>query len=228
MGTTEKRWSSFPLNLNYISLPFHILGRNAQYYWKVNESFSVESCSLKDEVRYIRPIFPFFNSPFSSKGKRRKRGWRIEADDWHTRPVFSSFTANSLNRIMRIWVRLKRHHRRNRAKTILFFHSYDRKCTVVKSRQNPASSYIQLSSLVMFSSQIAQNAVLMNVNGEIAIWSLIYLTEPLSLDITHKFASLSHLGNNFIIKLEILYCLSMTYEDIVRFGRNRQVHSIRR
>ena len=70
--------------------------------------------------------FPFFDSPFSSKGKRRKRGWRIEADDWHTRPVFSSFTANSLNRIMRIWVRLKRHHRRNRAKTILFFHSYDR------------------------------------------------------------------------------------------------------
>lgn len=60
---------------------------------------------------------------------------------------------------MRIWVRLKRHHRRNRAKTILFFHSYDRKCTVVKSRQNPASSYIQLSSLDMFSSQIAQNAV---------------------------------------------------------------------
>ena len=119
----------------------------------VNESFSVESCSLQDEVRYIRLIFPFFDSPFSSKGKRRKRGWRIEADDWHLRPIFSSFTANSLNRIMRIWVRLKRHHRRNRAKTILFFHSYDRKCTVVKSRQNPASSYIQLSSLAMFSLQ---------------------------------------------------------------------------
>ena len=26
----------------------------------VNESFSVESSSLQDEVRYIRPIFPFF------------------------------------------------------------------------------------------------------------------------------------------------------------------------
>lgn len=152
-GTKTKCNNTTFLYLNYISSPFHILGRNAQYYWKVNESFSVESCSLKDEVRYIRPIFPFFNSPFSSKGKRRKRGWRIEADDWHTRPVFSSFTANSLNRIMRIWVRFKRHHRRNIAKTILFFHSYDRKCIVVKSRQNPVSSYIQLSSLVMFSLQ---------------------------------------------------------------------------
>ena len=119
----------------------------------VNESFSVESCSLQEEVRYTRQSFPFFDSPFSSKGKRRKRGWRIEADDWHTRPVFSSFTANSLNRIMRIWVRLKRHHRRNRAKTILFFHSYDRKRTVVKSRQKPVSSYIQLPSLAMFSLQ---------------------------------------------------------------------------
>ena len=68
----------------------------------------------------------------------------------------------------------------------------------------------------------------MNVNGEIAIWSLIYLTEPLSLDITHKFASLSHFGNNFIIKLEILYCLSMTYEDIVRFGGDCEVRAFRR
>lgn len=38
------------------------------------------------------------------------------------------------------------------------------------------------------------------------------------MDITHKFASLSHLGNNFIIKLEVLHCISMTYEDVVRFG----------
>lgn len=117
----------------------------------VNESFSVESCSLPEEVRYTRQSFPFFDSPFSSKGKRRKRGWRIEADDWHLSPIFSSFTANSLNRIIRIWVRFKRHHRRNIAKTIQFFHSYDRKRTVIKSRQNPVSSYIQLSSLAMFS-----------------------------------------------------------------------------
>ena len=68
----------------------------------------------------------------------------------------------------------------------------------------------------------------MNVNGEIAIWSLIYLTEPLSLDIPHKFASLSHLGNNFIIKLEIPYCISMTYEDIVRFGGDCEVRAFRR
>ena len=119
----------------------------------VNESFSVESCSLPEEVRYTRQSFPFFDSPFSSKGKRRKRGWRIEADDWHLSPIFSSFTANSLNRIMRIWVRFKRHHRRNRAKTILFFYGYDTKCTVVKSRQKPVSSYIQLPSLAMFSLQ---------------------------------------------------------------------------
>ena len=80
----------FFLNLNHIPSPFHILGRNAQYFWMVNESFSVESCFLQDEVRYIKPIFPFFDSPFSSKGKRKKRGWRIEADDWHLRPVCSS------------------------------------------------------------------------------------------------------------------------------------------
>ena len=85
-----------------------------------------------------------------------------------------------------------------------------------KAKANPVSSYIQLSSLAMFSFAIGQNAVLMNVNGEIAIWSLIYLTEPLSLDITHKFAFLSHFGNNFTIKLKNLYCISMTYEDIVR------------
>ena len=138
---------------NHISSPFHILGRNAQYYWKVNESFSVESCSLKDEVRYIRPIFPFFNSPFSSKGKRRKRGWRIEADDWHTRPVFSSFTANSLNRIMRIWVRFKRHHRTGIVATILFFQLSDTECTVIEPRQNPIFSYSKLPLLAMFSLQ---------------------------------------------------------------------------
>ena len=144
----------------------------------VRESFSVESCSLQDEVRYIDTSdlsFPFFDSPFSSKGKRRKRGWRIEADDWHTRPIFSSlnkqsciwhncpsklgkfcsrfafaFTANSLNRIV---CGFKPPNRRNKAKTILFFHSFDRKRTVIKPRQNPVSSYIQLSSLAMFSLQ---------------------------------------------------------------------------
>ena len=98
LGTTEQRWSYFPLNLNYISSPFHILGRIAQYFWMVRESFSVESCSLQDEVRYIDTSdlsFPFFDSPFSSKGKRRKRGWRIEADDWPTRPIFSSLNKQS-------------------------------------------------------------------------------------------------------------------------------------
>ena len=80
----------------------------------------------------------------------------------------------------------------------------------------------------MFSFAIGQNAVLMNVNVKIAIWSLIYLTEPSSLDITHKFASLSHFGNNFIIKLEILPCISMTYEDIVRFGGDCEVRAFRR
>ena len=68
----------------------------------------------------------------------------------------------------------------------------------------------------------------MNVNGKNVIWSLIYITEPLSLDITHKFASLSHFGNIFIIKLEILYCISMTYEDIVRFGGDSEVRAFRR
>ena len=74
LGTTVQLCLSFFLNLNYIASLFHILGRNAQYFWMVNESFSVESWSLQDEVQYIWPIFHFFDSPFSSKGKRRKRG----------------------------------------------------------------------------------------------------------------------------------------------------------
>ena len=61
-----------------------------------------------------------------------------------------AFTANSLNRIV---CGFKPPNRRNKAKTILFFHSFDRKRTVIKPRQNPVSSYIQLSSLAMFSLQ---------------------------------------------------------------------------
>ena len=38
-----------------------------------------------------------------------------------------------------------------------------------KAKANPVSSYIQLSSLAMFSFAIGQNAVLMNVNRGIAI-----------------------------------------------------------
>ena len=38
---------------------------------------------------------------------------------------------------------------------------------------------------------------------------------------------LSHFGNNFLFKLENLYCISMTYEDIVRFGGDCEVHSLR-
>lgn len=91
--------------------------------------------------------------PFQAKGKEGNEddGLKLMTDTQD--PSFLLFTANSLNRIMRIWVRFKRHHRRNIAKTILFFHSYDRKCIVVKSRQNPASSYIHLPSLAMFSLQ---------------------------------------------------------------------------
>ena len=45
---------------------------------------------------FIRPIFPFFDSTFSSKGKWRKRGWRIEADDWHLRRLFAGCKHNHI------------------------------------------------------------------------------------------------------------------------------------
>ena len=155
--------------------------------------------------------FPFSIVPFQAKGKEENEDdglklmtdpqdpsfllWISKAASRHNCPSklgkFCSrfafaFTANSLNRIMRIWVRFKRHHRRNRAKTILFFYGYDTngrrserrtssllECypeswllTAVKSRHwtrremhsskakaKPVSSYIQLSSLAMFSLQ---------------------------------------------------------------------------
>ena len=91
----------FPSISNKYHHPFTFSVEMHSTFVMVNESFSVEGCSLQDEVRYTRPIFPFFfDSPFSSKGKRRKQGWRIEADDWYLRPNFSSFTANSLYRIV--------------------------------------------------------------------------------------------------------------------------------
>ena len=128
----------------------------------------------------------FFDSPFSSKGKRRNEddGLKLMTDPQD--PSFLLFTANSLNRTKKIWVRFKRHHRRNIAKTILFFYGYDTngrsserktssllECypeswllTAVKSRHwtrremhsykakaKPVSSYIQLSSLAVFSLQ---------------------------------------------------------------------------
>ena len=133
-GTNTKCNNTTILYLNHIPSPFHILSRNAQSLFN------------------LPPLF-FFDSPFSSKGKRRKWGWLIEVDDWHLRPYFSTFTANSLNRIMRIWVRFKRHHRTGIVATILFFQLSDAECTVVKSRQKPVSSYIQLPSLAMFSLQ---------------------------------------------------------------------------
>lgn len=65
----------------------------------------------------------------------------------------------------------------------------------------------------------------MNANGKFAKCRLFYITELSSFDIDHKFASLSHFGNNFIIKLKNLYCISMTYEDIVHFGGDCQVRA---
>ena len=34
----------------------------------VSESFCVDSCSIQDEVRYIRPIYPYSIAPFQAKG----------------------------------------------------------------------------------------------------------------------------------------------------------------
>ena len=112
-------------------------------------TFSVEMHS----VFSIFLLFSFSIVPFQAKGKEGNEddGLKLMTDPQD--PSFLLFDAKSLNRTKKIWVRLKRHHRRNRAKTILFFYCYDTKCTVVKSRQNPVSSYIQFYLLVMFSLQ---------------------------------------------------------------------------
>ena len=90
--------------------------------------------------------FPFSIFPFQAKGKEENEddGLKLMTDPQD--PSFLLFDAKSLNRTKKIWVRLKRHHRRNRAKTILFFYCYDTKRTVVKRGQNPVSSYIQYPS----------------------------------------------------------------------------------
>ena len=134
-------------------------------------TFSVEMHS----VFSIFLLFSFSIVPFQAKGKEGNEDdglklitdtqdpsfllWISKATSRHNCPSklgkFCSrfafaFTANSLNRIV---CGFKPPNRRNKAKTILFFHSYDRKHTVIKPRPNPVSSYIQLSSLAMFSLQ---------------------------------------------------------------------------
>ena len=87
----------------------------------------------------------------------KQREERNEDDDLelmatpHTSLLF--FTAYVLNRIMRIWVRFKRHHRTGIVATILFFQLSDTECTVIEPRQNPISSYIKLPLLAVFSLQ---------------------------------------------------------------------------
>lgn len=97
---------------NTYNHPFTLSVEMHSTFVMVNESFSVERCSLQDEVRYTRPIFPFFSIvPFQAKGKEGNEddGLKLMTDTQD--PSFLLFTANSLNRIMRIWVRFKRHHR---------------------------------------------------------------------------------------------------------------------
>ena len=50
----------FPSISNTYHHPFTFSVEMHSTFVMVNESFSVESSSLQDEVRYIRPIFPFF------------------------------------------------------------------------------------------------------------------------------------------------------------------------
>ena len=79
--------------------------------------------------------------PFQTKGKEGNEddGLKLMTDPQD--PSFLLFTANSLNRTKKIWVRFKRHHRRNRGKTILFFYGYN---TNGRSSERRTSSYLNV------------------------------------------------------------------------------------
>ena len=92
LGTTVQLCLSFFLNLNYIASLFHILGRNAQCH-------------------FTSHLFSFSTVLFQQKGKEENEDDGLDVDALHLRPIISSFTANGLNLIMRMWVRFKRPHR---------------------------------------------------------------------------------------------------------------------
>lgn len=140
-----------------ISITYHYpftfsVEMHSTFEWGMNRS-AQKAAPFKMKSDTSDLSFPFSIVPFQAKGKEENEddGLKLMTDPQD--PSFLLFDAKSLNRTKKIWVRLKRHHRRNRAKTILFFYCYDTKCTVVKSRQNPVSSYIQFYLLVMFSLQ---------------------------------------------------------------------------
>lgn len=89
IGTFEWQQLSFSLYHNHIFFTICVLGRNAQYYYIRGVSVT----SLNTD---------FFDSPFSSRWKRRKRGWQIETR--HLASFFSSFTANVICCIVMRWV----------------------------------------------------------------------------------------------------------------------------
>ena len=150
-GTNTKCNNTTFLYLNHIPSPFHILGRNAQYLCNGER---IVQCRKQLTSRWS-PIHQTYLSlfsivPFQAKGKKEIRGWRIEIDGQHLRPIFLLSRQIVLIALW-IWVRFKRHHRTGIVATILFFQLSDTECTVIEPRQNPISSYIKLPLLAMFS-----------------------------------------------------------------------------
>lgn len=137
MGTNLKCKNKTVLYLKQIAQPFYILGRNAQYFWMVNESFSVVNCPpLRWSPIHQTYLSLFSIVPFQTKGKEENEDDGLDVDARHLIPIFSSFTANGLNLIMRMWVRFKRPHRWNKN----FFHLSD---TDGRSSERRASSLLE-------------------------------------------------------------------------------------
>ena len=82
MGTNLKCKNKTVLYLKQIAQPFYILGRNAQCHFT--------------------PYSLFSTVLFQQKGKEENEDDGLDVDARHLISIFSSFTANGLNLIMRM------------------------------------------------------------------------------------------------------------------------------
>ena len=112
---------------------------HSTFEWGTNRS-AQKAAPFKMKSDTSDLSFPFSIVPFQAKGKEENEddGLKLMTDPQD--PSFLLFDAKSLNRTKKIWVRLKRHHRRNRAKTILFFYCYD---TNGRSSERRTSSLLE-------------------------------------------------------------------------------------
>ena len=115
-GTNPRCKHTTSLYLNHIASPFYILNRNAQCHFT--------------------PYSLFSTVLFQQKGKEENEDDGLDVDARHLIPIFSSFTANGLNLIMRMWVRFKRPHRWNN----ITFHLSD---TNGRNSERRASSLLE-------------------------------------------------------------------------------------